>query len=91
MASMKDILLKIGHFRFSDWDASRAVLTRDQFKKTLMDSFGPASEMAPIYESSRSCNEKWNDLINCGFAVRRNKNSIEFNIPQIKDFLEMDP
>ena len=61
-----------------------------QFKKTLMDSFGPASEMAPVYESSRSCNEKWNDLINCGFAVRRNKNSIEFNIPQIKDFLELE-
>ena len=91
MSSMKEILIKLGHFRFNDWDADHPRITREKFKQTLMDSFGPASEMAPVYESSRSCNEKWNDLINCGFAIRRNKDTIEFDTARIHDFLEMDP
>lgn len=90
MASVKEILTKLGHYKFSDWNADRAVITRDKFRALMMDAFGPSAEMPPVYESSRSCNEKWNDLINGGFAVRKNQHTIEFIVPRIREFLELD-
>jgi len=87
MSSVKEILKKIGHCIYDDWNVERAVITREKFTKLLMDAFGDSAEMPPVYESSRTCNEKWNDLIMGGFATRRNKNSIEFNVERIRDFL----
>lgn len=46
--------------------------------------------MDPVYQSMRTVTEKWNDLQHLGFAKLLNKTTVDFNIPRIREYIDLE-
>jgi len=75
------ILEKIGE-PFGGWEIESAGMTRDTFCNILMTG------KPPVCQSIRTAYEKWNTLITLGFATKRNKTTVSFNVERIRAYLD---
>ena len=90
MTILCDILKKIGAIQFDNWNVTQARMSKKTFAAILMDPVGDSSMMDPVYQSMRTVTEKWNDLQHLGFAKLLNKTTVDFNIPRIREYIDLE-